>query len=211
MYLLKIMLLQQETSPVPVPLLAQGLSVSPVSANEMCRKLTDSALIKYEPYKGVTLTAQGTTRARRVLRNRRLWEVFFVEKLGIEPHPAEEMACRFEHVTPSTLAHHLAAFLGDPTHSPQNQPIPADKQSHTVPPLHRLSQLAAGELGQVVNVKTNETSRAFLHHQGLRQGVTVEVLAIGIDGAFLLNLSEQQLSLSAEMAGSVEVTVSSVQ
>lgn len=127
MYLLQIALLQQHTQPVPVPLLAHGLTVSPVSANEMCRKLTGKSLIIYEPYKGVTLTPQGEKLAHRVLRHRRLWEVFLVEKLGIFPTEAEEFACRFEHITPTPLAEKLAAFLGNPTLSPQDEPIPDRK------------------------------------------------------------------------------------
>jgi DtxR family Mn-dependent transcriptional regulator len=126
MYLLRIALLQHNGQPVPAPLLAQELAISLVSANEMIRKLMDRGLVAYEPYKGVTLTDQGARLARRVLRCRRLWEVFFVAKLGIEPCKADEMACRFEHVTPDELAERLATFLEYPRFSPQNEPIPYD-------------------------------------------------------------------------------------
>lgn len=114
MYLLKIALLQTDNQPVPVPALAQELAVSPVSANEMCRKMVDRDLVQYEPYKGVTFTPQGSRVVRHILRSRRLWEVFFVDKLNFSPDEAEEIACRFEHVTPETLTERLAAFLGHP-------------------------------------------------------------------------------------------------
>ncbi len=207
MYLLRIALLQQRTQPVPVPLLAQELSVSPVSANEMCRKLTDKDLVAYEPYKGVTLTSQGEVLAQRVLRHRRLWEVFFVEKLGIEPREAEEVACRFEHVTPDELAERLAEFLEYPTLSPQNKPIPAgDDDAHDARPVERLTALAAGAQGQIVNIDADKTTQEFLHHQGVLPGVMVKMLAVADNGSLFLQIGGQHLSLSGEIAESVYFT-----
>ncbi len=206
MYLLRIALLQREGQPVPVPMLAQELSVSPVSANEMCRKLTDRGLVNYEPYKGVTLTAEGQTLAQRVLYCRRLWEVFFVEKLGIEPQEAEAKACRFEHVTPEDLAERLAAFLGHPTVSPQNEPIPYDHETSILPASQPLTTLAAGARGQVVNIGLDETGKDFLRHQGMSPGSVVEVSAVAVDGSLLLNISGQSLSLAPAIADCVGVT-----
>jgi predicted membrane GTPase involved in stress response len=52
MYLLRIALLQDEDRPVPISALAEELAVSPVSANQMCRKLEERGMVHYEPYKG---------------------------------------------------------------------------------------------------------------------------------------------------------------
>jgi DtxR family Mn-dependent transcriptional regulator len=209
MYLLRVALLQKSKEPVPIPMLAQELSVSPVSANEMCRKLTERALITYEPYKGVTLTTKGEKLAGRVLRCRRLWEVFFVQKLSIEPEEAEEMACRFEHVTPDELADRLAVFLENPTLSPQNEPIPAANDM----PSDRLGQplttLAAGEQGQIVNINADDRTKEFLHHQGIYPGARATVLAVAPDGALLLDVSGQRLSLCQEIARDVEISMNS--
>jgi DtxR family Mn-dependent transcriptional regulator len=205
MYLLRIALLQEIDQPVPVPRLAQELAVSPVSANEMCRKLAEKQLITYEPYKGVMLTAQGALLAERVLRHRRLWEVFFVQKLGIEPLQAEEMACRFEHVTPDELADHLNRFLGHPTHSPQNQPIPQGGL-FDAPAAQPLAGLTAGDQGHIVALNADDATRQFLQHLGLTQGSTVQVLAAA-DESLLLTAAGQPLSLTKEIAAGVAVTV----
>ena len=74
MYLLRIALLSEEGDPVPISQLAEELDISPVSTNQMCRKLEEKDLVEYQPYKGVTLTLQGEVIALRVLRKRRLWE-----------------------------------------------------------------------------------------------------------------------------------------
>jgi DtxR family Mn-dependent transcriptional regulator len=206
MYLLRIALLQQTEQPVPVPRLAQELAVSPVSANEMCRKLAEKQLITYEPYKGVLLTGQGAALAERVLRHRRLWEVFFVQKLDIDPAQAEDMACRFEHVTPDELAAHLDNFLGHPTHSPQNQPIPQPGQADDAPAAQSLAGLAAGDRGQIVALNIDAATEQFLQHLGLKRGSTVQVLAAA-DESLLLTAAGQPLSLTREIAAGVAVTV----
>ena len=207
MYLLRIALLRTNGQPVPVPTLAQELSISTVSANEMCRRLVDKGLIEYEPYRGVTLTAKAEMLARRVLRNRRLWEVFFVEKLGIEPVEADEIACRFEHVTPDDLAERLAFFLGHPTLNPQNEPIPYDDLPLLAWPIRSLATLPAGARGRIVGLKADETVRIFLWQQGLTPGVTVEVLAVATDGGLLLETSGRRLSLSKAVAVDIDLTV----
>lgn len=205
MYLLRIALLQRHTHPVPIPMLAQELSVSPVSANEMCRKLTQRALVTYEPYKGVTLTPQGEKLAQRVLRHRRLWEVFLVEKLGIPPAEAEQIACRFEHITPAQVAEQLATFLGNPTTSPQNEPIPTVNNAETAAtPPQRLTDLRPGNRGRVVSVaKTDTVTRDFLRHLGIRPGVIIEILAEAPDGTQLVALDEQRVSLSPQLAAEI--------
>ncbi len=206
MYLLRIALLQHNGQPVPIPKLAQELSVSPVSASEMCRKLTEQEFITYEPYKGVTLTAEGDALAQQVLRHRRLWEVFFVEKLGLEPQAAEEIACRFEHVTPDSLAERLSDFLGHPAFSPQNEPIPGASDSGPTHATQPLTTLAIGSQGQVVNISADAATQEFLRHQGIASGVAVELLGMTSEGALLLQIDGQRLLLSGSVAGGVYIT-----
>ncbi len=206
MYLLRIALLQNEGQPVPIPELAHELAISPVSANEMGRKLTDKGLVRYEPYKGVTLTSEGEAQAQQVLYRRRLWEVFLVEKLGLEADEAEDMACRFEHVTPERLARQLAAFLDYPSVSPQNEPIPYQKDIPAHQSLRSLASLSVGEASQVVEVAADETTTAFLKRQGIEAGCSVTVLAITGDGSLLLDVSGRRLSLAQSIAGDVKIT-----
>lgn len=205
MYLLRIALLQADKKPVPVPLLAQELSVSPVSANEMCRKLTEKSLLLYEPYKGVTLTPAGESLARHVIRLRRLWEVFFVQKLGVPPHQAEDVACRFEHVTPAGLGEQLASFLDYPALSPQNQPIPTTDDAPSEPETRPLSTLVAGEERQISAVTLNDPARQFLHSRGITTGVVLRVLAVTGDGALLLDINGQHVSVAAGLAAGILV------
>jgi DtxR family transcriptional regulator, Mn-dependent transcriptional regulator len=193
MYLLRVSMLQESGQPVPLPQLAQELAISPVSAHEMCRKLTERGLVHYEPYKGVTLTTQGDVLARRVLRSRNLWKTFFVEKLNIPPGGAEEIACRFEHVTPDELADRLEVYL-------QNSHGDAATQ-HSV----SLTSLTTGEQAQIVSLDVDKVSKEYLAHQGVCAGRVIEILAAAEDGALLVIVSGRHLTLSWQFAQSINV------
>lgn len=193
MYLLRVAMLQESGQPVPVPQLAQELSISPVSAHEMCRKLTDKGLVQYEPYKGVTLTTEGGILAQRVLRSRTLWQTFFVEKLNIPSVEAEEIACRFEHVTPDELADRLATFLQSSLDETETQ--------RSCP----LTSLTTGEHAQIVSLNADKVSKEYLTHQGVCAGQMIEILAAAEDGALLVIVAGRHLTLSWPFAQSINV------
>jgi DtxR family Mn-dependent transcriptional regulator len=205
MYLLRTALLQRDGQPVPLTQLAQELAVSPVSANEMCRKLMSEGLLTYTPYKGVTLTADGDRLAQRILRRRRLWEVFLVNQLHLAPDEADALACRLEHVTPDDVADRLAAFLDHPTHSPQHEPIPPGDDN--VPALQTCSllSLSVGECAQIANVSADPLTTDFLRTQGLAPGALITVQAVAADGALLLDLAGRPLGITRSVAQGLTV------
>lgn len=206
MYLLRIALLAEDGEPVPISHLAEELDISPISTNQMCRKLEEKDLVEYQPYKGVTLTLQGEVIALRVLRKRRLWEVFMVDKLGTNPDRAEDVACRFEHVTPDALAEKLAEFLGNPTFSPQRQPIPPRLGNSRQLAMRPLSTLAAGKSGLVANIVADDTLREFLRSQDVTPGASLKVMAIARNGSILVETNGHHISLSPEIAASIDIT-----
>lgn len=121
-------------APVPVPLVAETLAITRVSANEMTKKLVGRGFVDYQPYRGVSLTEAGNAIANRVLRRRRLWASFLAEHLGFSPTAADTVACEFEHITPGEVARRLAEFLGQPTVDPEGRPIPAADAPIETPP-----------------------------------------------------------------------------
>jgi DtxR family Mn-dependent transcriptional regulator len=131
MYLITLAVAEEDGRPAPLPLagLAQSLGISPISANQMVRRLEERGLVEYHPYHGVTLTAAGRRAAGRVLRGRRLWASFLAGRLGYSPAEADALACSLEHVTPPEAADRLARFLGDPGATPWGEPIPASSQA----------------------------------------------------------------------------------
>ncbi len=196
------------SGPVPMPMVATELSISRVSANEMAKKLVNRGFIDYEPYRGVTLTPAGAVIANIVLRRRRLWSLFFAERLGIPPVAADAIACEFEHITPAEVAARLSDLLGDPTLDPVGRPIPAAQgvvRSGT--PDRTLAEVEAGGEYRVTGVVGDTAVRSFLADEGIVNGVVIAVPAIGADGGCLVVGPSGRVHLSRDVAACVAVAV----
>lgn len=202
MYLATIATLQTEEQPVPLSQLAEHLSHSPVSVNEMCRKLVERGWATYQPYKGVKLTPEGAALARQVLRRRQLWETFLLERLGADIDEARTFACHLEHATPNDLARRLAEYLAKP--EPLVVCPGTDAPDHKV---RRLSHLISGQRARVMHVAVDdEVASEFLSAQGLAPGAELTVLAVSSDGSLLLQTATRRLTLCQDLAAQIEVS-----
>ncbi|MCZ7532229.1 MAG: metal-dependent transcriptional regulator [Acidimicrobiia bacterium] len=204
MYLITIARAVEDGSvpPIAVSDVARALEVSSVSANQMVKKLEGLGLVSYTPYKGVSLTVEGSLLADSVLRSRRLWGLFLSEHLGFTPERADEIACEMEHVTPELVADRLAGFLGDPQFGPTGKPIPHGRGSAASEGIP-LAEAPPGADMEVLEVAT--PFDAFLASQGAVRGTTVTVLASAADGSVVLGTSNGPVQLAADAAGAIRV------
>lgn len=204
MYLVMTALLRRDSrQPVPISMLAGKLAVSAVSANEMCRKLDERGLVAYQPYKGVTLTAAGEVLAQEVLSRRRLWVVFLVENLGIDPQEADDLACQLEHITSDRLVNALRSFL---EHAPLRAAANSDDAQATPDEVALpLAGCSAGTRGRVADISAEPVIARFLRAQGVQPDVPIEVLAVGGDGTILLGLAGRHVALAPTVAAQVSV------
>jgi len=141
---------------------AEVLQTKASSVTDMIQKLSDKKLIRYEKYKGVSLTPKGRKIAASIVRRHRLWEVFLVEKLNFSWDEIHEIAEELEHIRSEKLVDKLEEYLGFPKKDPHGDPIPdrEGKMDH-----HKdftLADLAVGEQGIIVGVK--EHSSEFLQY-----------------------------------------------
>jgi DtxR family Mn-dependent transcriptional regulator len=204
-YLVNIVRLREsEKEPVPLSHLAEALSISPISVNDMCRKLQDQGLVIYRPYKGVYLTEQGQRHAYYIVRRHRLWEVFLVQKLGFDYEEAHKAACRLEHATPDSVADQLDAFLSHPTVNPQGLPIPRPEGILPSCAPRLLSELSAGDRVHILQCSASAPARTSLAEQGLRPGATAEILLVS-EPSLLLLVEDAHLSLARSLAKTILV------
>ncbi|WP_245669044.1 metal-dependent transcriptional regulator [Chloroflexus islandicus] len=198
MYLVMTALLRKAPDqPVPLSVLASRLGVSQVSANEMCHRLQERGLLCYQPYRGVTLTPDGEEWAQRILSRRRMWVIFLVENLGIDPAEADALACQLEHITSERLDAALKAFL-------ERDPATRINAEATPQPL---AACTAGTHGVITTIDAEPAATAFLSRQGLAPGATIEVLAVSDDQSVLVQTGEHQLALAPALAARVMVAV----
>ncbi|MEJ2758820.1 MAG: metal-dependent transcriptional regulator [Anaerolineales bacterium] len=208
MYLVSMAVLKESgtPSPIPIPRLAETLEVQTVSANQMVRKLEEEGLVTYLPYKGVSFTKAGSQMVQTILRNRRLWEVFFVEKLGFSPTHADALACRMEHITEPEVAARLDEYLDHPTTSPSGKHIPDINEPLTKKSSLRLSALHPGAQAEIYALNVDAATTAFLLAEQLSPGTIITLQAVSSSGTVLVSIGSRKLSISAEIAGQVLVT-----
>lgn len=187
---------------IAVSRLAERLSVTPVSANEMIKKLGEQGLVSHTPYKGVNLTKKGRTVACDVLRRQRLWEVFLYKHLKIEWAKIYELACALEHATAPEVTEALAAFLGNPKFCPRGNPIP-DGNGVFVPldavPLHKI---CVGEtvIIQAVNATATNVLQYF-QDKRILPGREVRVIeAAPMRGPLTLLVDGKEVALGLQLA-----------
>lgn len=206
MYLITIASLQEavgeENKPIPLSLLASELSVVPASANQMIRKLEETGMVEYLPYKGARLTTRGKVQALNVLRLRRLWEVFLVDKLHLTLQEADDLACRLEHITPQDVSDRLDEFLGKPHTSPQGKIIPLTS-GHNYRTEVPLAGQPAGGTFTITRLEGCQATQAFLSSAGLRPGETIHIEGVAANGVLLVEAANTRLALDVHAAGAI--------
>ena len=208
MYLVSMAMLEETGTPTPIPIprLAESLEVQTVSANQMVRKLEEDGLVTYLPYKGVSFTESGSQMVQTILRNRRLWEVFFVEKLGFSPGNADALACRMEHITEPEVAARLDDYLEHPTASPSGKHIPAPDEPPASTSTFQLTALQPGTQAEIYALNVDAATAAFLLAEQLTPGVRFSVEVTSSSGTMLIAYQERKMALSAEIARQILVS-----
>ncbi|MCA9671514.1 MAG: metal-dependent transcriptional regulator [Myxococcales bacterium] len=209
-YLKQIYTLSLDHEQVKTSRLATALGLSPAAVTEMLKRLDEQKLVRYRPYRGVTLTAQGRKRALRIVRRHRLWEVFLYRVLAVPWAELHEHAERLEHATSDKLANYLDDYLGNPTVDPHGHPIPTREGSVTESKRVRLSTLDAGSTAVITQCTGDENDELmrYLKSVGLVPGARVQVgERAPFGGPIALQVEGTERMVGAEAARTVLVRV----
>ena len=167
---------EQAEGPVTTTALAERLGVTAASASGMVRRFGEMGLAEHEPYKGVELTDAGRAVALEVIRHHRLIELLLAD-LGVPWDRVHDEAEVLEHHISEELEAVIAARLGDPTHDPHGDPIPAADLTLDERPTVSLDQLQPGEGGRFVRVSDADPEMLrYLTGLGLAPGEMLELL-----------------------------------
>ena len=104
--------------------LARRLAVTPASVTGMLKRLSSRGLIRYRPYRGATLAAEGRSTALRIVRRHRLIESFLAEVMQVPIDRVHDEAERWEHVITDEMAERMDVLLGRPATDPHGAAIP---------------------------------------------------------------------------------------
>ncbi len=200
-YIKAIYHLQQSGENVLTNSLAAAMQTRPASVTDMLKKLEAKALLTYQKYYGVSLTASGKKLALIIIRRHRLWEHFLVNHLQFGWDEVHEIAEQLEHVQSQLLADKLDAFLGHPPFDPHGDPIPDEKGKIATQAQINLLQLKLHQPAELCAVGSQSAELLeMLKQKNLHIGAKVEVkqhyvfdqsleIQTGDDPAF--NISEQ--------------------
>jgi putative ABC transport system ATP-binding protein len=94
-----------------------------VDTRRTLKGMHESGLLA-SPQAPLAFTPRGKSRARDLIRRRRLAEVLFSSALHLPEDEVEQTACLMEHVIDPTVANSICAFLGHPRRCPHGRPIP---------------------------------------------------------------------------------------
>ncbi len=180
-YAKAIYVLEERHGVASTTALADRLEISPPAVSAMVKKLATLGYVTHVPYRGVRLTDEGRRVALEVLRHHRLLETYLVEELGVPWDRVHAEAEVLEHVLSEGLEERIAAKLGEPTHDPHGDPIPAPDGTVVEPETVGLDTLAAGDRGRFVRVSDSDPKLLReLADLGIRPGDELEVLAGGV-------------------------------
>ena len=137
---------------------ATRLSVSPASVTNMFARLQEMGLVRYERYRGATLTERGRKEALRLVRRHRLIETFLLEHLGYDWQEVHDEAERLEHAVSDGFTERLAELLGHPDYDPHGDPIPSAEGILEVDDSFTLNQAVVGQRLRISKVRDEDAA-----------------------------------------------------
>lgn len=187
--------------------LAQLLAVKPATANNMLKRLREKDLVCYEKYGKITLSHQGSSVAKRIIRKHRLWETFLHQVLGFGWEEVHEIAEQLEHIQSPKLVDRLDQFLGFPQLDPHGDPIPDQDGNFPLLHSHTLAEMAVGTVCKMVAVREDDT--AFLQYVmqvglGIHKVIRL-VSRQAYDGLTCIEVEGQQYSVSQKFTENIYV------
>ncbi|MFA5772622.1 MAG: metal-dependent transcriptional regulator [Thermoplasmata archaeon] len=104
--------------------IAKHLNNAPASVTEVFQRMAQNGLVRYESYKGASLTAKGLRIVIKLKRKHRLLEAFLDKILHIDRNSVHDQACKMEHALSDETEIALCKLLKGPTECPHGSPTP---------------------------------------------------------------------------------------
>jgi DtxR family Mn-dependent transcriptional regulator len=199
---------QDPSALLPMGQLASALGVAPGTATAMVKTLSESGLVRYEPYAGVALTPAGEKLAASVVRRHRLIELFLVQVMGFGWDEVHEEAEHLEHVVSDRLVTRIDEMLGKPVVDPHGDPIPDAEGAFRQQNVQNLLTCPLGTSVRVTRILDQD--KAFLrfiesHNLKPGQSIVVEIRDPAADSVRLRGHDGQPITIGTRAASKLLV------
>ncbi|WP_151529470.1 MULTISPECIES: metal-dependent transcriptional regulator [Corynebacterium] len=190
---------ERTQAPASLKELASTMGQKASTASEAVKKLAQNGYIHREPYRGITLTAQGRQLALAMVRRHRLVESFLVETLNYGWDEVHEEAELLEHAISDRLLGRIDSFLGFPSRDPHGDPIPSASGEIDTVGGYTLAALAPGADTVVERIHDHSVDiLRYLNDNGIVPGVRIRVGEPPFDGMAALYVGATDGTWSAE-------------
>jgi len=182
--------------------IAAQLDVSAPSVSGMVKRLSETGLIEYVPYRGVQLTGQGRRAALKMIRRHRILEVYLIQQLGYDWDGVHDEAERLEHAVSDELIERMSGALGHPRYDPHGAPIPTvdgeiEEADHVT-----VADAPVGQALELRQVGTEDPARLrYFAEQGLVPGARLTIIdRQPFNGPTTVSLGSGQRIVGRELA-----------
>ncbi len=206
---LKVIYKLSKTGQATTSRIAEVLGVTPPSVTTMLKKLSRMNLIKYSPYKSITLTKTGKKMALEVIRHHRLLELYLSQALGMPLPKVHSEADRLEHFISEDFEDKISELLGRPIKDPHGDPIPTKDGKVLEPSLSRLSDTKEGDTVVIKRVPDEDRKMLeYLTDRGVLPDTLVVVQKIEpFEGPLTLKIGNDVKQISHKLGKHVHVLI----
>lgn len=206
---LKVIYKLSKTGQVTTSRIANALGVTPASVTTMLKKLSKLNLIKYTPYKSITLTKTGKKMALEVLRHHRLLELYLSQSLGMPLSKVHTEADRLEHFISEEFEDKISELLGRPIKDPHGAPIPTKDGRVLESSLSRLSDTEEGDTVVIKRVPDEDGEMLeYLTDRGVLPETLVEIQKIEpFEGPLTLKIGDDIQQISHKLGRHIHVLI----
>ena len=195
-----------QPTPITSSALAARLGLAASSVTEMVKKLGAQGLVAHEPYGAITLTADGTALALRMLRRHRLIETWLVREYGYSWDEVHDEAEVLEHALSERMLDAVDARLGHPLRDPHGDPIPARDGSVERPDAVLLADVETGARVRVARISDRDPA---LLRSLEAEGVGIDVaLTVGSTHPFACTVDGGDAAIALEPKALASIWVS---
>lgn len=204
-YLVNILRLAEENGTVRTSKLATYMNVAPASVTEMLRTLSENGLVKYEKYKGVTLTPEGLAYAQSIRKKHHVVERFLTDVLDLDEDSAHEEACLLEHAISNESTNKMCRILGSKVDDDCASCVnPCDNIAFD----NSLLSLEPGQRGTISHLQSDNIDQVKkLLSMGFVPGREVRLESMQNNGPRVVSVGDSIIALDSEFSRIIRLTV----
>lgn len=206
MYIQTVFRLTEEKPSASISEIAASLGYSLSTVSEKVKHLTCDGYLEHEWREGVKLSEKGRISACKMLRKRRLIELFLYRFANYGLHEVHEEACRLEHVISERLADAFDAMLGSPQCDPHGHLIPSKEGEMQQRNLRSLAETENGTTVVIGALHTTDPELLkYISDMGLVPDVSCRLIdKAPFNGPIRVVVKGREIMLSASLASIIK-------